>query len=175
MNFIIPYEDSIAKGDGAFITPNNEIILTSSHEIFSYEYCNGLGSYLSGKSDESKSKLTKEQLELYKLWLESNKHTENMDSDFMVYVLGVDKIVTIRKRTILTTTDCPHIKYYNYYLMDWRIEETRKKVYNEATGIFEFRNSNLWINSSGEDRRVKEELDEIKSKVLIKNRAPFLK
>ena len=105
MNFIIPYEDSIAKGDGAFITPNNEIILTSSHEIFSYEYCNGLGSFLSGKRDGSKCKLTKEQLELYKLWLESNRHTGNMDSDFMVYILGFDKIVTIMKRTILTATD----------------------------------------------------------------------
>ena len=98
-----------------------------------------------------------------------------MHTDFMVYVLGFDKIETIMKKAILTTTNCPHIKYYNYYLMDWRIEQTEKKIYNKETCTFEFKDSNKWINNNIEDRKVKEELDEIKSKVLRKDRTSFLK
>lgn len=175
MCFIVPYENSIIRGDGAFITPNNKIILTSSHELFSYEYCNGQGSFLWTDGNHSKSKLTKEQLILYKLWLESNRYPRNMHTDFMVYVLGFDKIETIMKRAILTTSDCPHIKYYNYYLMDWRIEQTEKKIYNKETCTFEFKDANIWINNNIEDRKVKEELDDIKSKVLRKDRTSFLK
>ena len=36
MSFIVPYENTIVTSDGAFITPNNKIILVESHELFSY-------------------------------------------------------------------------------------------------------------------------------------------
>ena len=175
MSFIVPYENTIVTSDGAFITPNNKIILVDSHEIFSYEYCNGPNSFLLGNSDMSKSKLTKEQLELYKLWLKSTKNPKSIHSDFMIYVLGFDKIQTIMKRTIITTTNHPYIKYYNYYLMDWRIEQMRKKRYNKEIGNFEFETFNEWINTCDKDREIKEELDEIKSKILKKDRTPYLK
>ena len=42
MSSIITYDSNLGNGDGAFITPNNEIILTyGEHERFAAKYCGG--------------------------------------------------------------------------------------------------------------------------------------
>lgn len=181
MGLIIPYDSTLGNGDGAFISPSNEIILTyGAHERFSAKYCHG-SNYLSfdysDKNEDpfSLSKLTKEELELYKLWLEENEFCRKMHSDFMVYVLGFDKIETIMRRAITTTSRQPHTKYYNYYLMDWYIDEQSPMKYNEETGLFEYDEPENWITHYNEDRKVEEEINEIKSKVLKKDRHHFFK
>ena len=41
-SLIITYDSNLGNGDGAFITPNNEIILTyGEHERFAAKYCGG--------------------------------------------------------------------------------------------------------------------------------------
>lgn len=119
MSKIIPYDDTLEVGKNAFITPNDKIIITcEKHEIFAQNYCEG-----------NISKLTKEELILYKHWLEQNEYNKrNMYSDFLVDVLGFDKILTIMRKSITTTTFEPHVRFYNYYLMDWYID-VRKKAY----------------------------------------------
>lgn len=182
MNPIIPYDSMLGNGDGAFITPSNEIILTyGEHERFAAKYCSGKDYFYSSFSDKSKdpyasSKLTKEQLELYKLWLEKNEYyRRKMYSDFMVFVLGFDKVETIMRRAITTTSRQPHVKYYNYYLMDWYIDKQTPMKYNIETGLFEYDEPQDWIMYSNEDRRIESEINEIKQNVLRKDRHHFFK
>lgn len=182
MNSIIPYDPKLGNGDGAFIKPNNKIILTyGEHERFAAKYCSGKDYLFYNSSDKTKdpfslSKLTKEQLELYKLWLEKNEfYSRNMHSDFMVFILGFDKIETIMRRAITTTSRQPHIKFYNYYLMDWYIDKKYPMKYNEEKGIFEYDEPKDWIIYYNEDRKVESEINEIKQNVLKKDRHHFFK
>ena len=183
MSLIIPYDDKFDRGDGAFISPSNEIILThGEHERFAGKYCSGIDYLFSRRSSTkngdpfSLSKLTKEQLELYKLWLEQNEfYSRKMHSDFMVFVLGFDKIETIMRRAITTTSRQPHIRFYNYYLMDWYIDKKNPMKYNEETGLFEYDEPKDWIIYYNEDRKVEDEINEIKTKVLRKDRHHFFK
>ena len=67
----------------------------------------------------SSSKLTSEQFKLYKLWLDKYEFSRsNLFSDFMVYLLEFDKVETVMRETITTTTPNSHIRFFNYYLMD---------------------------------------------------------
>ena len=182
MSSIITYDSNLGNGDGAFITPNNEIILTyGEHEGFAAKYCSGIDYFYSSLSDKNKnpyasSKLTKEQLELYKLWLEQNEfYRRKMRSDFMVFVLGFDKIETIMRRAITTTSRQPHIRFYNYYLMDWYIDKQTPMKYSEETGLFEYDEPKDWMIYYNEDRKVEDEINEIKAKVLRKDRHHFFK
>lgn len=178
MSSIITYDFNLGNGDGAFITPNNEIILTyGEHERFAAKYCSGRDLFFSNKSENpSSSKLTKEQLELYKLWLQKNEfYRRKMHSDFMVFVLGFDKIETIMRRAITTTSRQPHIRFYNYYLMDWYIESHKRRIYNEKTGHFEIDNSSDEIIKYRKDREIADEINEIKSRVLKKDRHYFFR
>ena len=137
MSKIILYDDTLEFGKTAFITPKDEIIITDvKHEIFAQNYCEG-----------DISKLTKEELILYKYWLEQNDFNKaRRCSDFLVDVLGFDKIVKNVGKTITTTTALPHIRFYNYYLMDWNIDVRKRTIFNEETHIFEFENreASLW-------------------------------
>ena len=82
------------------------------------------------------SGLTKEQLDLYKLWLES-KEFSLIPSEFMVRLLGFDKISAIVvPPTIMTTSLTPHVKYFNYYIMDWKIKLISPQEYNYKSAIF---------------------------------------
>lgn len=103
------YDDTLEFGKTAFITPNNKIIIVDEkHEVFVQSYCEG-----------DINKLTKDELILYKYWLEQNDFNKRkMCSDFLVDVLGFDKIIKNISKTIATTTLFPHIRFYNYYLMD---------------------------------------------------------
>jgi len=107
MSNIILYDETLEVGKTAFITPNDKIIVTDDkHEVYAQNYCNI-------------NNLTKEELILYKRWLQENEEVKRkMSSDFLVCVLGFDKILSLMKKTIVTTSFEPHIRFYNYYLKD---------------------------------------------------------
>lgn len=201
MNKVVPYDDKIGYSDGGFVNTNGEIILVSHHEVFAREFCFGkdyefLKSLKSGRScysfedykrdynfngsrEEidifSSSKLTKEQLIILKKWLQKNERfATSVLSDFMTYVIKYDKIETIRRKSITTTSNQPYTRFYNYYLMDWNIDCLKPGyIFNEETGCFEFaQRDNIAV---GNDREVKSELDEIKANVLRKDRYHFFK
>ena len=164
MSKILLYDKTLEVGNPAFITPNNKIILTNvKHEIYAQNYCNI-------------NNLTKEELILYKRWLQDNEEImRNMSSDFLVCVLGFDKVLSLMKKAIVTTSYEPHIRFYNYYLMDWYIDIRKKSVYNESTGMFEFVEREDFSIKYNEDRRIEREIDEIKRCVKLKDRHYFLK
>lgn len=152
------------------------------HDEFCYseEYWNELKKMFNYKGDKKdvdiylSSSLNKEQLELYKKWIEEHEFlNNNLWSDFLVYVLGIDKVDTIRRRGITTTSRIPHVRFYNYYLMDWNIWVHNPKVLSEETGCFV--SAPREFCTSLEEREAKEELDEIKAKTLKKDRIHFLK
>ena len=51
----------------------------------------------------------------------------------------------------------------------------RTLLYNEETGLFEYDEPKDWIIYYNEDRKVESEINEIKSKVLRKDRHHFFK
>lgn len=120
------------------------------------------------------SKLSKEELELYKAWVESFEYFNNrLYSDFMNFVLGFDKVDTIMRHGISTTSPVPHVRFFNYYLMGWNIWVHYPKVLNEKTGAFVSvpRDSNCIL----EDREAEEEIKDLQEKVLKKDLIYFLK
>lgn len=92
----------------------------------------------------------------------------------MLYLLGFDKVETIRRRLISTTSLKPHIRFYNYYLMGWNIKRLLPMIVDEQNGLFTFDNSKIWIEDP-EDKRAEQEIKEIKSKVLLQDRHLYLK
>lgn len=120
------------------------------------------------------SKLSKSELELYKLWVEEYEFTKNrLYSDFMNFVLGFDKVDTIMRHGISTTSPVPHVRFFNYYLMGWNIWVHHPQVLDEKTGAFVSipRNNNHIL----EDREAEEEIENLKAKVLKKDLIYFLK
>jgi len=93
----------------------------------------------------------------------------------MVYILGFDKVETIIKKTITTACQYPHIRFYNYYLMDWDIECHTAIKFNEENGLFEYDKKYEYLISSSEDRYYKNEIEDIKTSVLKKDRPYFFK
>ena len=205
MSLIIPYkEKELYDNEGAFIKPDGEIIYTYGlHEKFSDKYCNGEEyEYLSrlkygntydpnafeyykkehnyqGKQEDidvfGSTKLTSEQLKLYKLWLDEYEFSRrNLLSDFMVYLLSFDKVETVMRETITTTNPNPHIRFFNYYLMDWFSINQPPMKYNSKTGLFEYDYNNLYLGNS-EDKEAEDEIKEIKARVLKKDRHLFFK
>ena len=79
------------------------------------------------------------------------------------------------RRAITTTSRQPHIRFYNYYLMDWYIDKKTPMKYNEKTGLFEYDEPKDWMIYYNEDRKVEDEINEIKAKVLRKDRHHFFK
>jgi len=185
MNKIIPYNPFVYNSDGAFVTPNNDIIFThDTHENFAKDYCYGTDYdklYILNLKNKtnidifSSSKLSKEELRLYKLWLKENEFNNKKSySDFMFFVLGFDKIQTKLKKTITTTNCEPHIKFYNYYLMDWYIEQHSPIKYVDEVSEFKYMRNNYIINSY-RDSEAENEINEIKAKILKKDRPYFFK
>jgi len=166
MSKIILYDEILETGKTAFITPNDKIIIINEkHEIYAQNYCEG-----------NINKLTKDELILYKYWLEQNDFNKRkMCSDFLVDVLGFDKVMKNIRKSITTTTSFPHVRFYNYYLMDWNIEVRKRIRFNEETHMFEFVELDTSFMRCVEDRRMEEEIIEIKSKVKLKDRHHFFR
>lgn len=180
MSLILPFDENIYENGSAFVKPDGSLLYTfGTHESFAYNYCCG-EDYLLLKDNKDvdeygTSMLTPEQLALFKLWIE--KYTffkNNMYADFMVSVLGFDKIEVSRQEAITTTCANPHVRFFNYYLMDWRVYESPLLAYNSSTDTFEEQKKSLFAKTS-EEMEYEKELDEIKSRVLIKYRPLFFK
>ncbi len=119
------------------------------------------------------SMLTPEQLALFKIWLEKYEFSRyNLYADFMVSVLGFDKVEVVMREAITTTCPNPHVRFFNYYLMDWHIYDSSLLVYRDSSKSFEVDERPL-IFSSNEERESENEINEIKSRVLLKDRPLF--
>ncbi len=122
----------------------------------------------------SSSKLSKDMLELYKKWI-CVYDSHCIHSDFLVFMLSFDKIETKRRKSITTSNENPHIRFYNYYLMDWDIYHFPKMKYNADKNKFEFDKVKSDYIRNSEDRAAESEIADIKSKVLVKDRHLFFK
>ncbi|MDO4963658.1 MAG: hypothetical protein Q4E75_06175 [bacterium] len=197
MEKILPYNEKINTTLGSFIAPNGDFLYNSpgkTHTAIASEFCNGpnyrflcdakyssINSWeffkyknnFTGKREDidlyMTSKLTKEQLELYKLYLQIFKYPD--PADFLLYFLNYDKVETTLKTCISTTSDEPHIRLYNYYLMDWDIRWLNPMKINDNKNGYVF----YQTEQSREDMKFEDEIEEIKSKVLVKDRPLFFK
>lgn len=200
MNSIIPYDEKYFKNCGAMISPDGNIqSIYMLHEVFARGYCNGEDydylrfiKYFSSEGDFyhfkniyqfrgkrsdidewCHSKLNDNDLEKYFLWLNQFQHYYKTASalDYMVFVLGFDKIESILSHTITTTCNLPHIRFYNYYLMDWDIQVLTKAYYNSNTNQFEFKNNDIvgLYHSISLDLEAEDEIRTIKEKVKKKD------
>ena len=161
MNLILPYEKKLYNSTGAFIKQNGNILyVNKSHEAFANNYC--------------QNNLEKKELLLYKKWLEISKKTNHLSIDFLVFMLSYDKVETIVKKVITTTSYIPHIRFYNYLLMGWRLNIYPKLTYDKENNQLVYKNNTEYIYHSG-DREKEEELHEILTKVPLEDRHYFLK
>lgn len=143
----------------AFITLSNEIITVDDHLEYANEYC---------------TRLTSSDLILYKNWITmTKKYNNNMNLDFIVLVLSFDKLHTNVSNNITTTSFQPHIKYYNYYLMDYYIDLRNKLIYDN--GVFREVNREDYIIKTEHDREVEDEINDIKRKVKKEDRIYFMR
>ena len=203
MSYIVPYYKELEHGGGAFIRPDGKVLTINDnkHEEFAEKYCNGKdyniltgASYgpteskipflLASKEEKdlrsgidifSSSSLSREQLVKYKRWIE--KHHIDRQAiyvDFLVFVLAYDKVETQIHNLITTTATEPHVRFFNYYLMDWHINHQKPLIYDEKLDIYKY-NEDIIEISDDADREAEEELNEIKAKVLIKDRPYFFK
>ncbi len=181
MSVIIPYDEDLYANEGAFISPGGDIIFTyGEHESFANDFCNGLEYSYSVKQDGGDTfhsiKISEEQLKLYHLWLEDYDFSRLYDlSDFLVLSLFFDKIETVIRREITTANKQPHVRFYNYYLMNWNVRCLTPMKYNTKTNQFEFDRREDWIVTDSEEREATEEIKKIKEKVLVKDRSLFFK
>ncbi len=198
MDIILPYERELEESP-AFIKPNGEILFGDSHAWFAYYYCFGqnyddLLEIKSGRSYDpyytfedykrehnyqgrqedidvfESSHLTEEELELFKKCFYDNDFFDYYTFvDFLVYVSHFDMVIPLT-RHIVTIDLEPHIRFYNYYLMDWEIQrEVPKEV------RFDEKRNRLALIGTGadvtqRDYDFKAEIEVEKSKFLRKDR-----
>lgn len=183
MSNVLPYDENICMSDGGFITTDGKFIYTPmTHEAYAINFCLGKD-FLSPKKNGDKrdtfssSKLSDSNLALCKAWLnEKSKRDRNAYSDFLVYVLGYDKVETCLRRLITTTSPMPHIRFYNYYLMGWNVCKLNRKRFDEEKNIFIVDYAdNLSPIFMSKDREAEAEIEEIKKKVLFNNRDLYFK
>ena len=203
MSIIIPYHADLGV-TGAFIQPDGEILRlkNNEHDEFAEEYCNGhdykfytgaefgppapVLKDLVAERDVLKAKegidifrssqLSKSQLAKYKWWLEHFSQQEGRHNcvDFLVYILAFDKVERLVHDVITTTTAEPHVRFFNYYIMDWNISVQDRMFYDYHEG--KYRNLEYRFPMSDDlDREAEEEIEEIKAKVLMKDRPYFFK
>lgn len=107
------------------------------------------------------------------------KHQSNIKATimvaFLVLLLSFDKVETVMRKCITTTNGKPHIRFYNYYLIDRHIKRLRSMKYNKQINKFGYNKKENWLIRHNEDRKVAKEIDEIKAKVLKKDRPLFFK
>ena len=147
---ILPYREDISKFGGGYIKPNGEIIYAyGKHQEVAKNYCEGSPSIIENPQsgivfsyprffEFKRSQLTPEQFSLYQLWITSHEEIhDSLVSDFLIRLLEFDKVEYVDQCAITTTSSQPHIRFYNYYLMDWRIDILPKLQFNKDTHKFE--------------------------------------
>jgi hypothetical protein len=192
----LPFDYSLCQRGGGFITPYRSVIPAyGKHEDAARNYCTGeivekpeSGLELFPKRILFReSQLTEKQYQDLLLWkrLKGNNY-DTFWSDFMVFCLGFDKagysIEKIPKLddtfdylkidTITTTAPHPHIRFFNYYLMDWRIDILAKEVYNPETDQFEVDQDNSYLEDYA-DMEAAQEIEEVKQYVKRKEDRPM--
>ena len=189
MSIIIPYDEKLIYGSGGYISFNGEISyckMSYTHENLARVICMGTFNEkrfiksLNRKElsyDEYNGKLNKYQFEIFKIWMEEH-YKNNISfygacSDFLLHVLEYDKVEVVNNRAITTCNDNPHIRLFNYYLLDHLILHLPRKIYNEKLGIFE--TEKYIYTPSDEDIEMEKEIKEIKEKVPVKERKLFLR
>ena len=159
----LPYDERTTSYKwGGYFKPNGGILLNSAngdHEILAEEYCLGIN------HDLKEGKLDSSDLALCQKWLElRSKKQDYQLNDFLVKVLGFDIFQKKYQNMIVTSSLEPHIRFYNYYLMDFLIVSTPKLVLKENKFVSQSKSLIL----SYRDMETEDELDEIKAKVLSK-------
>ena len=176
MSLIIPYTENLNKCKGAFIKPNGKILFTNGlHEEFSIEYCRGKDINQKDIDIFTSSSLNKEQLELFKMWLKDSNLVNRTCSDFLVLLLHFDKVETSKNKIITTTSNKPHIRFFNYYIMEWNIRYLNPLKLDKSNGTFIYDEYNYKYFQDEADRYLEEEISEIKEKVLLKDRHYYFK
>ena len=169
MSKSLPYINNLEIYNGAFITPSNAIILVKDrHDITAKKYCEG--------ENEQSSQLSIKEQELYEYWKNYNKwRKNNRETDFLITVLGFDKIENIVKHSIMTSSLEPYIRFYNYLLMDWTINLQTRVIYNPDKKTFERQSLSSWHIGSLEEQEAREEIEDIKKRVKKIDRPLFFK
>ena len=199
MDRILPYNKEIINIQGGFFYPNGEPIISPfKHEKFAREYCYGFNydnlnkiilssnelfekwkknnNFLGNREDIdlfSSSKLSKEELKLFKLWIQKPSNLDNTATSFLIRVCDFDKVQIRRMKAIVTTHPLPYKRFWNYILMDWYIDIQLKQYYNSLTKAFEeYDRETLYLDENAE---YQEQLVKTKSKVPINERYKYFK
>ena len=201
MSIILPYDERLEQSGCAYITPYGDILqFKGKHEPFAKNYCLGpdydfltgakigpiqsnivfslakdeYGKQLQSIDVFSTSKLCVKDLEKLKVWLD-NHNGNNTYSDFLVYALSFDKVERKVNKLITSTAVDPHIRFFNYYLMEWRIENPNDTILlNANSPEFEFQQSNFEFRSN-DDVDAEQEILEITSRVPLTKRPLYFK
>ena len=178
MALTVEYNDKLTK-NGAFIKPDGNFLLLkdNNHELFAQNYC--IGHTLQKNEiikDFSNTQLNETQIYLFRQWLNKVYYNENNKYtilDFYVLCLRFDKAEKIVRHTITTSSTTPHIRFYNYYLMDYIINCKNPLQFDPTTNVF-FEQPNM-LQYSYEDREAEEEIKEIVSRVRKPDRHLYFK
>ena len=175
MSKVISYIPEIESGYGGYFFPNAGFIqVKNNHEEFAREFCYGSDYDILKKNESdnifSSSQLTKEQLKLFKHWIE---HYEGENIDFLVRVCFFDKVQNLYGKSIVTTDLHPYDKFWNYILMNWSLDIQTNLYYDQATNTFKEYDRGLFYQD--ENFEVKEELMKIKRKTSINERYKYFR
>ena len=194
MSRILPYQEKICLNGGSFITPYGTIIPAyGKHEKIAKNYCEG---EMIEKPESGleflypkpllyrESQLTHQQVQDLMLWrrVNSNEYDEFW-SDFLVFCLGFDKAGMNKEKvsddeqyidipTITSASNTPHIRFYNYYLMDWRIDILPKEIYHPETDQFRVENKLGYLDNYA-DMEAADEIEHVKQFVKKKEDRPL--
>ena len=188
------YDSSLVNGNGTFIKPDGSIVkFNTIHELFAREYCLGYDYDLiidvineKMSFDDYKSlfnyhrsfddlnpfintSLADDEFKLFLKWY--NLYLNDRDtvcSDFLVQVLGWDKVETIQSKAIYTSNFKKNIRFFNYILMNWTIVTIPRLIYDENSNSFNEVDSNnydLFSYQNRDELDLSYELSNIKKKV----------
>lgn len=189
MDKILPYHENIYIKKGTFIQPDGRFIsFDMLHEEFFKLYCLGndysslFHLYQENPSLYQKklmnycrilnkdpslgyfitSSLSKDQISIYEAWdrLYPSNHIE-----FMIQVMGWDKVESLSYRNITTSSMNPHIRFFNYYLMDWDITQLERFYYDENDDKFYKQEIHEFSLQNKNDILYEEKILDIKNKV----------
>ena len=202
MAIIVPYDERLEADIGGYITPYGDILIARvRHEDFARDYCLGCDyDYLTGakigplqksgllcsltKEEYEKQKgkidvfsssnLSLKELEKLKVWL-NEKDGQNVYSDFLVYALSYDKVERKVNKLITSAAVDRHVRFFNYYLMGWRVEDPQEVVRLKSNSTeFAFSEKDFTYRSM-EDVEAEDEIIEITSRVPLAKRPMFFK
>lgn len=122
------------------------------------------------------SKLTSHQLDLWEKWLSQYDYDGfRRAQDFLVLVCNYDRIESMGRQYITTACDTPHIRFFNYMLMDWDIDTKSPIIWDPNENAFIQKESFCNESINSQDKEYAQEIDNIKSQVLVKDRHLFFK